>query len=37
VNDGFKDIDAAILVGSKPRGPGMIRNDMIGLNAGMFQ
>jgi len=37
VQDGFKDIDAAVLVGSKPRGPGMIRSDLIGLNGEIFK
>lgn len=29
VNEGFKDIDVAILVGAKPRGPGMERKDLL--------
>lgn len=28
-NEGFKDIDVAILVGAKPRGPGMERKDLL--------
>ncbi len=27
--EGFKDIDVAILVGAKPRGPGMERKDLL--------
>ena len=33
VNEGFKDIDVAILVGAKPRGPGMERKDLLEQNA----
>ena len=29
IEEGFKDIDVAILVGSKPRGPGMERKDLL--------
>jgi malate dehydrogenase len=29
VEEGFKDIDVAILVGAKPRGPGMERKDLL--------
>lgn len=35
--DGFKDIDAAILVGAKPRGPGMERKDLLQQNAAIFE
>jgi len=37
VNAGFKDIDAAILVGAKPRGPGMERKDLLEQNAKIFE
>jgi len=37
VQDGFKDIDAAILVGSRPRGPGMERSELLSLNGKIFQ
>jgi len=33
---GFKDIDAAILVGARPRGPGMERADLLQANAKIF-
>jgi malate dehydrogenase len=33
---GFKDINWALLVGSKPRGPGMERNDLIKDNGPIF-
>ena len=36
VQDGFKDIDAAILVGSRPRGPGMERSELIACNGKIF-
>jgi len=29
VKVGFRDIDAAILVGARPRGPGMERKDLL--------
>jgi malate dehydrogenase len=34
---GFKGIDAAILVGARPRGPGMERADLLQANAKIFQ
>ena len=34
---GFKDVDAAILVGARPRGPGMERADLLQANAKIFQ
>ena len=37
VEEGFKDIDAAILVGAIPRGPGMERSDLLQKNAGIFK
>lgn len=37
VNEGFKDIDAAILVGARPRGPGMERKDLLEANAKIFE
>ena len=33
---GFKDVNQALLVGSKPRGPGMERNDLILENGPIF-
>jgi len=33
---GFKDIDFALLVGAKPRGPGMERGDLLKDNANIF-
>lgn len=32
----FKDIDYALLVGARPRGPGMKRKDLLESNAGIF-
>jgi len=32
----FKDIDTAILIGAKPRGPGMERKDLLGENGKIF-
>jgi malate dehydrogenase len=37
VNVGFKDCDAALLVGAKPRGPGMERADLLQANAAIFK
>jgi malate/lactate dehydrogenase len=37
VEEGFKDIDAAVLVGAKPRGPGMERKDLLEANAKIFE
>ena len=34
---GFKDIDVALLVGAKPRGPGMERKDLLTANAKIFE
>ncbi len=36
LNEGFKDIDIAFLVGSKPRGPGMERGDLLKQNGKIF-
>jgi malate dehydrogenase len=33
---GFKDADWALLIGSRPRGPGMERNDLIKVNGPIF-
>ena len=33
---GFKDVDAALLVGAKPRGKGMERGDLLLENAKIF-
>ncbi|NNE38677.1 MAG: malate dehydrogenase [Gammaproteobacteria bacterium] len=35
-NSAFKDADYAYLVGAKPRGPGMERNDLLQANAAIF-
>lgn len=35
-NEGFKDADVIMLVGSKPRGPGMLRSDLIRENGPIF-
>ena len=34
---GFKDVDVAVLVGAKPRGPGMERGDLLSANAKIFK
>ena len=34
--EGFKDVDIAMLVGSKPRGPGMERADLLTQNGKIF-
>jgi malate dehydrogenase len=36
LQEGFQDVDWALLVGSKPRGPGMERNDLIKENGPIF-
>lgn len=36
INEGFKDTDYAILVGAKPRGPGMERGDLLSENGKIF-
>ena len=36
-NVGFKDCDVAVLVGARPRGPGMERADLLQANAKIFQ
>lgn len=35
-NVAFKDIDVALLVGARPRGPGMERKDLLEANAAIF-
>jgi malate dehydrogenase len=35
-NAGFKDADYAVLVGARPRGPGMERKDLLAANAQIF-
>src|SRR5437016_5264787 len=35
-NTAFKDIDVALLVGARPRGPGMERKDLLEANAQIF-
>lgn len=37
VEEGFKEVDAAILVGAIPRGPGQERKDLLEKNAGIFK
>jgi len=34
--EGFKDVECAFFVGSKPRGPGMERKDLLKGNAAIF-
>ena len=36
VSNGFKDIDFALLIGAKPRGPGMERADLLTENGKIF-
>jgi malate dehydrogenase len=36
-NKAFKDADYALLVGAKPRGPGMERSDLLAANGGIFK
>lgn len=36
LNKGFKDTDFALLVGARPRGPGMERADLMKVNAEIF-
>lgn len=36
-NVAFKDADVAVLVGAKPRGPGMERKDLLNENAKIFK
>jgi len=33
----FKDIDVAVLVGARPRGPGMERSDLLMANKDIFK
>ena len=35
--EGFKDIDCALLVGARPRGPGMERKDLLEVNKAIFE
>src|SRR6187402_1216691 len=35
-NIAFKDVDAALLVGARPRGPGMERKDLLEANGAIF-
>ncbi|OGT72180.1 MAG: malate dehydrogenase [Gammaproteobacteria bacterium RIFCSPLOWO2_12_47_11] len=37
VNKAFKDVNYAMLVGAKPRGPGMERSDLLEANGGIFK
>lgn len=34
---GFKDADVCVLVGARPRGPGMERSDLLSANAKIFE
>jgi malate dehydrogenase len=34
---GFKDVDVAVLVGARPRGPGMERSDLLMANKDIFK
>jgi malate dehydrogenase len=36
-NTAFKEVDYALLVGAKPRGPGMERGDLLEANGGIFK
>lgn len=36
-NRAFKDVDYALLVGARPRGPGMERSDLLEANGGIFK
>jgi len=36
VNEAFKDVDYAFLVGARPRGPGMERKDLLEANGAIF-
>lgn len=36
-NVAFKDVNYALLVGAKPRGPGMERSDLLAANGGIFR
>jgi len=36
INEGFKDTNYALLVGAKPRGPGMERSDLLAENGKIF-
>jgi len=36
LSEGFKDIDYAMLIGAKPRGPGMERADLLKDNGKIF-
>ena len=37
MNQAFRDVNYAMLVGSKPRGPGMERSDLLEANGGIFK
>lgn len=37
ISTAFKDVDYALLVGAKPRGPGMERSDLLEANGGIFK
>jgi len=35
--EGFKNTDIALLVGARPRGPGMDRKDLLSMNGAIFK
>ena len=35
-NDGFKDADVIMLIGGRPRGPGMLRSDLVAASDELF-
>ena len=37
VNQGLRDVDVALLIGSRPRGKGMERNDLLRVNGEIFR
>ena len=37
VEEAFNQVDAAVLVGAMPRGPGMERKDLLNANAKIFK
>lgn len=37
LKEAFTDCDAAVLVGAKPRGPGMERKDLLSANSKIFE
>ena len=37
ISTAFKEVDYALLVGARPRGPGMERSDLLEANGGIFK